>query len=341
MPRVHVVIALSQVLLSVACSSSTLTNTGAGGTGGGVVTGDGGAPATGGVGGPGSTGGSAGTGGIGGSAGTGSGGIAGAGGFAGYPVNDPAGHSGAPGGMGGIDGSLPQCTSGPAGNASGGAGGNAAGGAAGSAGSPATVESCVYDMDAKPLLTSVTATVTVASIDQVPDGNCGFFYLPYLTKSSTPSTKLVLESATQQRWTVYLRIPNLPADTFRVGDTFDLAISAQTVFWQGAEQMISLARNGKLVAFGYTGYEVRQNDFDTYGIKFTDGGPVCSVFGCGFIHSAVHVTSGTAATDVVEGQTALVGGLSFTLSQDVEWHTTGSCDASNHVVMGGFIASPP
>ncbi|MFL5305920.1 MAG: hypothetical protein ACJ8F1_11945 [Polyangia bacterium] len=327
MPRLHVVILLSQVVLSVGCSSNLPQTSGSGGSSGGAIAGQTGS---------------------GGQAGAVAGGPGGVGGGAGFGVNDPAGHSGTGGvagsggigGVGGAAGGLPVCVQGGAGG-----GGGAA--------SPVTIESCAYDAAAQPVLTSVSAAVTVVSADSFSSGNCPFFFFPFLPKSSTPSTKLVLESADQTRWTIYLQIPNLPADTIRVGDTLDLAITAQTAFFQGNEQAITLARDGKLIAFSYSGWQTGFNNFQTFGITLGDDGPVCSVVGCGYVPHALHVAHGTETADIRQGETRQVGDVSISLAQYLHWQDgvgtatgiinglpIGGCDASHKLLVGGFTVSP-
>ncbi|HEY0869653.1 MAG TPA: hypothetical protein VGD55_04595, partial [Acidothermaceae bacterium] len=90
---------------------------------------------------------------------------------------------------------------------------------------------------------------TVTSVEQAPPGSCTI-EPPF----SIPSTKLVLTSA-DQHWTVYLNIPGFPTNAINVGDTFDLAINARSVFWYGPEQLITLSKSGKLVVFGYSGFQ--------------------------------------------------------------------------------------
>jgi hypothetical protein len=146
----------------------------------------------------------------------------------------------------------------------------------------------------------------------------------------------------------------LPPDTIRVGDTFDLAINAQVADLQGDEQAITLAKDGKLIAFAYSGWQLGFNNFRTFGVALTDGGPVCSVVGCGFVPHVLHVAHGTETADVRQGETRQVGDISISLAQYLVWQDgvgtatgivdglpIGGCDASDHLLVGGFIVSPP
>src|SRR4029078_11459731 len=81
----------------------------------------------------------------------------------------------------------------------------------------------------------VSAAVTVSSIGVVSvfDG---------------VETQIVLASTTSSdRWTRNVRIPNLPGDLIRAGDSFDLDVSTSQATL--TPQTIVLSRGGSLVAF--------------------------------------------------------------------------------------------
>jgi len=314
------------VVVAAGCSSSLATPPGGtGGLGAGGASGEGGVPTTGG----------AGTGGLAGGGGGGTSGLAGAGGIGG------GGWAGSDGGIpstGGVGGAmLPICAR---------AGGAADGGLGGAA--AVDVESCAYDADNNPVFTTVSAAVKVVSVDQVPAGNCSFLGLPFSTSSSPPSSKVVLETAEQQRWTVYLRIPDMPANTIQVGDSFDLAIdgwkSSISGFFSPPEQMVSLEKSGHTVVFG----DANGTPSSLYpaGITFDFGPATCQdpplFAGCyGFAHYPMNVTDGADTAVVQEGETRQVGGLTFTLSHAVGWQQSpAECDGSSYLLLGGFVASP-
>jgi len=298
MRRVHAVLVS---FLTAGCSSSLALPPG--GTGGfpatGGVPGTGGVPATGGV---------PGTGGV-----PATGGIPGTGGL--------GATGGAPDGGAGADGGLPMCPpgAGPA--------------LDGDAGTPLDLESCIYDAANSFLVTSVSAPVTVVSVDQVAAGNCGSFSFFASTTAPGVSAKVVFQTADQQQhWTAYLRLPGLPADTIQPGDAFDLSVSAQSVFWQGTEQMITLAKNGQLVLFGYSGFEAASPAVS--GVTVRRAGATCA--SGSLHHDAVNVTNGATSAVVAEGETKQVGNLSFTLSHAFFC----GCDTSDKVIFGGFTTAP-
>ncbi|HXU64002.1 MAG TPA: hypothetical protein VN962_20025 [Polyangia bacterium] len=345
------------VVFVAACSSSLATPPGGtGGAGPAGSSGEGGVPATGGAptggtagGNVGGTGGLAGAGGL-----TGTGGIAGAGGLTGAGGMAGAGGLTGTGGVAGGDGLAGTGGWTPSRGGTGGAplplcpaAGGAADGGVGGAGA-GDVESCIYDADNKPVFTTVNAAVTVASIDQVPAGNCSFFKFPFATTSSPPSSKVVLETADHQRWTMYLRIPHMPADAIRIGDSFDLAVSGSTPFFASfspPDQTISLGRSGHTVVFAYAGPGVSSLDFPV-GIMIRDAGATCQdppIYAqCyGFAHHVASVSFGADTAIVQEGETRTVGDLALTLSHDVAWQDSpAQCDGSSYTILGGFVAAP-
>lgn len=335
MSPTRAVIVSSMICLSVGCSGSQINGTGQSGghQGGETQPGSGGGVAgTGGdTGGMAGAGGTAGTGGMAGTGSTaGTGGIAGTGGTAGTGATAGTGGMAGTGGVGGAG--LPLCSPPAQVGADGGAGGTAG---------AAAIVSCAYDASAQAVLSSVSAAVMVTSVDQVEPGSCTITRDPLLPLLSTlPSTKIVLASA-NQHWTVYLNIPDFPADAIHAGDSFDLAITAQTVFWYGPEQLITLSKAGKLVVFGYAGYQ--RPDLSAFGIALSETAS-CSTGNCGFTHYLMHVGYGGAAADVDEGQTKAIGNLSFTLERDMYFNGGtppggGACDASAKMFLGGAITS--
>jgi len=246
------------------------------------------------------------------------------------------GAAGAPGtggiaGISGVGGGLPAC---PPPDSS-------VGGSYGAAAAPAGVESCVYDSTNNPFLTATntTTTVTILSIDQVPDGNCLFLHVP-ATVSAVPSTKVILQTAGQQRLTMYMRIPNLPANVLLPGDSFELSLIAAPgdgSLLDGPSQMITLSRNGQLVLFGYAGGLLASPSF---GITITGASATCTATICNWLHYSVNVHNGTDMAVVHEGETTEIGNLSFTLSAALQWYSSGGCDGANYVLMGGFVVSP-
>jgi hypothetical protein len=325
-------------MLVVACSDGQMTiidRTGGGGRGG-AAAGRGGSD-SGGSGGAGDMGGRGGMGGTGGGGVAGSGTGGGVGGISG--VGGGVGGSGVGGGgIGGI----------PATAGRGGSGGAiSCGGQGGLTNNscpfcPTTqplnlIEACVLAENGTPLKMSVSASVTVVSVDDVPGGNCQ--RVDYATTGGT-TRKLVLQATTGgQPWTVYMRVPNLPAGIISANDAVDLVVTASTGGFLSpgeAQQTIALARAGQLIAFGVAdGSALPQ--LGSFGIQVSDGGEACKVERCANVPRRTQVTVGNMAATLDQGETQQVGDVSFTVEEHSRWFSNGGCDGNNHIQMGGYV----
>ncbi len=289
---------------------------GLGGTGGGVA-GSGIGGGAGGISGVSGVGGSGGVGGVGGGGVGGIGGIAGVGGVAGVAGQGGIGGAISCGGQGGFaNNSCPLC--------------------------PTTqplnlIEACVLAEDGAPLKMSVSASVTVVSVDDVAGGNCR--RVDYATSGGS-TRHLVLQAATGgQRWTVYMRVPNLPASIISANDALDLVVTASTGGFLSpgeAQQTIALVRSGQLLAFGVAdGSALPQ--LGSFGIQVSDGGEVCKVERCANVPRRTQVTVGNMAATLDQGETRQVGDVSFTVEEHSRWFSNGGCDGNNRIQMGGYV----
>jgi hypothetical protein len=202
------------------------------------------------------------------------------------------------------------------------------------------IEACVLAPDGTPLMMSASARVTVVSVDDVPGGNCQ--RVDYET-SGGPTRRLVLEPTTAgQRWTVYLRVPSLPAGIVAANDVLDIVVTASTRGFLApgeAQQTIALVRSGQLIAFGVSdGSALPQ--LGSFGIQVSDAGAICMVERCARVSRATRVTVGSAAATVDQGQTKQVGDVSFTVEEHSRWFSNGGCDGNNKIQMGGYVVQP-
>jgi len=189
--------ATATLVLIVGCSSSpgpAVTPTGGSG---GTATGGSGGTAT-----SGSAGTVAGGTGGGGSGGGGSGGAVG--GRGGGAVGGRGGGTGGDGpSCGGAGGTTPECAACMGGTL------------------VDPVEACLLADDGTAVLMSLTAQVTVVSFDQVAGPKCNTS-----TGSAATVSRLIVEDATTaKRWTIYLRLPDLPADLVKAGDALELSLN--------------------------------------------------------------------------------------------------------------------
>lgn len=212
--------------------------------------------------------------------------------------------SGGPAGTGGTAG-----TGGP----------GAAGGSGGSGGDPGPIcatpanfyDSCAFGPQQSSLIGQVSAPVTVTQVDDVSaDSPCSDSYM-----AVGVTRRFLLRGPAQEEWTVVLRIPELPADLIRVGDTLDFSAN----FFNGGG--IVLARDSKIVAFAYSySYFMAPYppDLSAWGMTISDAGVIdCSdtVGECHRQGHRAHVTIGTTNGEVGRGQTAHIGGYSISLER--------------------------
>jgi hypothetical protein len=324
--------ATATLVLIVGCSSSpgpAITPTGGSGGSGGTATGGTGGTAT---------SGSAGTV-AGGSGGGGSGGATGGsgGGGSGGSTGGVTGGSGG-GGSGGAVGGRGGGTGGDGSGGCGGAGGTTPECAACVGGTLVDpVEACLLAADGTAVLMSLTAPVTVVSFDQVAGSKCNTF-----TGSAATESRLIVEDATAKRWTIYLRLPDLPTDLVKAGDALDLKLTASPGgFPNASSQLIVLTRAGALVAFGLTGSYLPGKVTDD--VMLASAG-VCSVTHpaqCYYTFGLGQITVGGSSALIGAGQTKVVGNVAVTLDTLSYFNPGGGgCDGSSNARAGGFTMPP-
>jgi hypothetical protein len=174
------------------------------------------------------------------------------------------------------------------------------------------VESCVLDAGGQPVLSLVEASVTVVSVDDVTSGAC------QAVDGSGPgatSKRIVLEASDQRRWTLVLRIPNLPSDFIRPTDAFELELQGQPPVnpFVRPNQVIMLSRSTELLVFAFV------NRFPLPGttpIDVSDDGEVCSSdlgFTCILSRRRLRVVADGIADTLPPGATRRLGTFSVTV----------------------------
>jgi hypothetical protein len=305
----------------VGCSKSGAPEDGTGGsgTGGNGKAGAGGRGGTGGVaGGLGGGAGSGGTGGIGGIGGLGGGGTGGVAGTGGLGV-------GGTGGVGGIGG---QCVDDTGSGCP----------VCGTTWPTPVTAFCVVDDQAKLVQTNVSGTATITSVSEVAGtgDNCrGVNY----EASTEPTNQIVLQLPGRAPLTVFLRIPGLPSDRLKPGDTVDVDLAAGFFGW-GQGQRIVLSRAGKVLAFANAGDA--WPSFEKQRITVMSDGALCKPKACTWTSYRVRIIVGDQEAVFRPGQTMQVGNMSVSFNRALSWSTTddggggGGCDAGPHSEMGGF-----
>src|SRR5262249_41139262 len=148
-----------------------------------------------------------------------------------------------------------------AGTAGAGTAGAGTGGLGGSTSLPACVapveniEGCVK-MGGALVRTALTASATVTAVADVPNNSCTSNDLDLapdaiFATSSGQTRQIDLETAAGQSLSVFVRIPDLPQDRVKAGDTVDLSLDAVTdqYAFPSLNQTFSLSQSGALVLF--------------------------------------------------------------------------------------------
>jgi hypothetical protein len=195
------------------------------------------------------------------------------------------------------------------------------------------VEACVLDAGGVPLALSVTSSVRVVSVGQVPGGNCR--QIDGAT-SGGPTMRLVLESPTSQRWTMFLRTPDLPAALVSANDTLDLSVSVT----EDVGQIITLSRSEQLLAIALTGSEFRGFQ-GLFGLRLGDEGPVCRQVSCGKVAHATRVDYAGSFGPLIAGETRQLEDLSFTVEENSRATGGAGCGATGRFSMAGFVPWRP
>jgi hypothetical protein len=238
------------------------------------------------------------------------------------------GSGGSLGPVGGTGGTLPSCS--------------------GAAGARDSVELAIAASDGTFLASNVSAAVTVASIDSCASVTCPTSFLEALggPTLSTAATRIGLTGPDPQRWTLYLRNTNMPADFIKVGDTYDLTVNAHLPAhsFGSTAQTIVLAHGTDLVLFateanGY-GLSADVPDLSAMGIGITSGGASCEtppsgITGCGYRQFDTAVTVAGESVSVGGGKSGRVAWLSFTNGGGSSAFG-GFCDAPSYTAMAGY-----
>jgi hypothetical protein len=238
------------------------------------------------------------------------------------------GSGGSIGSVGGTGGTLPVCS--------------------GAGGAPDSVELAMVTSNGALLTSDVQAAVTVASIDSCAAVTCPTSFPEGLRgpSLSTAATRIGLIGPDPQRWTLYLRNTNMPADFIKVGDTYDLTVDAHLPehTFGSTTQTVVLAHGSDLALFasktsGYSLYEGAPV-LSTFGIGVSPGSascetPIGGVTGCGYRQLDMYATVAGESVSVVGGKSGRVAWLSFT-NGGVSSAFGGFCDAPSDVAMAGY-----
>ncbi|HXU03954.1 MAG TPA: hypothetical protein VN903_23490 [Polyangia bacterium] len=251
------------------------------------------------------------------------------GGTGGAAGSSAAGRGGGAGANVGGSGGNPGSSGGNAGGGGDAGSGGGDGGATGAwacttcrIGTSLWIEGSIIGAGNQPVSANVAAAITVSSIAIVSvfDG---------------VETQIIMAStASSERWTWTLRIPNLPADLIKMGDSFDLTVAATST-----SQTVVLSRGGALVAFtaSLSQDPLSVPALDAWGISVADERVLCedANLPCGRRAHVARITSGGESAMVVPDQTVTLHDLSFSVNRFEEIFS-GGCGLPSFTMMGGF-----
>lgn len=219
------------------------------------------------------------------------------------------------------------------------------------------VRACVLAADGKLVTTGVDTMVTVTRVDDamtvcdpIREGT-----------NAVAFRRFAVESPGGTKWTVLVRIPDLPAAQVSAGQTLQMTIMASGVQGLGytvVSQTVVFSRQGNLVLFASdqergatfaggpwkiptTKYEALPN-LSSWGLALSDGAAVCYsyIINCLDVTHRADVTWGGTARSVAVGETAQIGSLSFSLAEFEQTLSNGACEGGGDIRLGGFVAGP-
>jgi len=198
---------------------------------------------------------------------------------------------------------------------------------------------------------SLAAHVTVGAVQSCASTSCP---LPSIVqgglpgRASTDALRILLvdqdSTTANNRWTLYLLIPGMPADYFQVGDQFDLNVGSagNSIFYTTLDQTMTLSQGGHLMVFAGTRQQFGAALLPTVAsaeLMVEDAGESCKgAFdpSCGTAIHGARVSTPEASSLILPGQTIQVGTFSFSVDQFTQYIDTGFCDSKSNTRMAAF-----
>jgi hypothetical protein len=211
----------------------------------------------------------------------------------------------------------------------------------------AVLETCILAGDGALVTSSFDASVTVVGIDTVDSAvTINACRGTGLTLSSGISTHLELETTDQLRFTLILRMPNLPSEFAAPNDVFELSVFARPagIAFDPPDQSIRLSRGTDLLLFGAIASRASVNGLDDVGIEVVDEGRWCDsgrldIFGCLTVHHRTRVSVGAVEASFQPYQTQQLGSYSVTVGSAHDFMGGGTCDAIPFTQVAGVANS--
>jgi hypothetical protein len=202
-----------------------------------------------------------------------------------------------------------------------------------------------------PLRSAVRVEATVVTIADVVAGPCAALYGPGATQQPLAMKQITLAvpaggSQSAQNLSLYVPLPELPADLIKAGDRLmlqaDVAPSPHVFSVQ--TQVVVLSRGGRLVLL--TAFQPGSLPTLTeYGVKLTDEGISCvfdpsTIGACLTAQREVGVTFDGQTARARMGETVRVGDLTLLLSSFMSRVGAVSCDGPTPTSLAGYLSRP-
>jgi hypothetical protein len=183
----------------------------------------------------------------------------------------------------------------------------------------------------------LTETVTVVSTEDVVGDACP---TPFDEGGQATSRLIVLEAADSRRWSVFVRVPNLPADIVAVNDSVELVVDYDEGFFvTRASQFVSLSQDGERIVVLFTGPDTMGPMLAEQGIELTRLGRLCDAIGCGLEDLRARVKIGPSEAVFDPDETKQLQDLRLTIDEHAQWDSgIGGCDNGGVLQGGGFVA---
>jgi hypothetical protein len=214
--------------------------------------------------------------------------------------------------------------------------------------SPDSIEGCLLSPSAALVTSGVITEVTVLGITDVANGACAATNFDDSSQGGSgegQTRRLELRAPDAREWTLFVRMPSMPADLVQVGDTVDLSLDARqdsSGMGTTTSQTIILAQGDELVLFvatlNLTPFALP--NLGSHGIAVSGDAATCqddASGGCLRSGLAARVSVDSDAKTVEPGHTIEVSNLSFSVETlDLVVPSGGVCDRPGFTQVAGF-----
>jgi hypothetical protein len=203
---------------------------------------------------------------------------------------------------------------------------------------------CLVDDDG-PVVTPLEAEVVVVGVEESSDNRACQSIGDY---GIGVGTRLMLEAANGEQWTLFVRMPGLPLNFANVEDTFTLSLTPIANFRLGdsPNQTIVMSSSNGFALFADTAsYELNPSGgLEPIGVTVSDGGELCRMSAligpCAPVYRRVRVTVNGEEAEFEPYQTQTVAGAVVTVDEAFIPFAEMSCDGVSFRQVAGIFPPP-